>query len=377
MNKKILINYNDYAYNVVRQSENQPGGVGYYRMVKPAETLQAAGLDVTLWGSEIMQAGKSLEERWERVFTDFDVYWTSYFADDHAAAAIFYMRDKHKKQVWIDIDDNYLDILDSNPIYDQFGPGKQKRAFMSAVLSLADVITCSTEPLKKRLEDHFLTAYSMHKTVVVIPNMNDVNDWDFKAKKPNKRKTIIGYSGSNSHQEDLMMVMPSIREVMERNPSVWFHCLGAMDTKYIPTYFKDFSDKLLKRCVLVPSTQTFRQYPAWLAKQGWDIGIAPLVDSPFTVSKSHIKFMEYAMYKIPTVASRVYPYHMELAGREVITDGETGFLCRPRDWAATLERLVRDPAERERVGKNAYDHVRKNWQYEDSEIPDTVRKLLA
>jgi glycosyltransferase involved in cell wall biosynthesis len=42
--------------------------------------------------------------------------------------------------------------------------------------------------------------------------------------------------------------------------------------------------------------------------------------------------------------------------REVLTDGVTALLCDPddvRSWAAALERLAHDPAERRRLGRSA------------------------
>lgn len=376
--KKILINFGDYNYNVQRRMENTYGGVGYYRLIKPAEQVKKLDdVEVTVWGTEIKKAGHTLEEQWNNVFTNFDVYWTSYFASAEAAAAIFYHRDKHKKMVILDIDDNYLDILPTNPLFAEFGPGKHKRAYMSAALSFADVITTSTEPLKKKIEDHMLKVHGLHKNVVVIPNFNDVKDWEFEKKENTGNKITIGYSGSNSHQDDLLMVMPAVRKVMEKHDNVYFQCLGAMDSKYIPLYFKGFGDKLLKRCDIVASTQTFKEYPKWLAKQSWDIGIAPLVDSPFTICKSHIKFMEYAMYKIPTIASRVYPYFMPLMGRDVIEDGVNGLLVKPTEWEAALNRLVEDKELRDTLGRAAYESVSRDWQYENSGIDKIVKEFLG
>ncbi len=68
---------------------------------------------------------------------------------------------------------------------------------------------------------------------------------------------------------------------------------------------------------------------------------------------------------------------MELAGRETITDGETGFLCRPPEWETTLERLILDKSLRERIGQNAYNHVKDKWQYSGSEIQETFERMLV
>jgi glycosyltransferase involved in cell wall biosynthesis len=174
------------------------------------------------------------------------------------------------------------------------------------------------------------------------------------------------------------MVMPVINKLMTKYPNLWFEILGAIDKSKLDTYFSGFKQSNLERVAMVPATATFWEYPEYLAKQRWDIGIAPLVDTAFTRSKSHIKWMEYSMYEIPTVASRVYPYFMELCGRETITDGETGFLCETQDqWETKLEALILDKKLRQRIGKQSYDHIAKNWQYKDFDFGAIFNSILA
>jgi len=129
---------------------------------------------------------------------------------------------------------------------------------------------------------------------------------------------------------------------------------------------------------MVAFTPTFLEYPEHLAHQKWDIGIAPLVDTAFTRCKSHIKWLEYSMYQIPTIASRVYPYFMELEGRKTIVDGETGLLCRnAKEWEEKLERLILDEDLRKKLGKQAYQYIKKEWQYKDFDVDAVFEKILA
>ena len=113
---------------------------------------------------------------------------------------------------------------------------------------------------------------------------------------------------------------------MAKHKHVWFEILGILAIKDLKNMLGGFTDDMLGRIATVGATNTFREYPSWLAERPWNVGIAPLVDSAFTRSKSHIKWMEYSMYEIPTIASRVYPYFMDVAGRDTIRDGETGII---------------------------------------------------
>lgn len=79
--------------------------------------------------------------------------------------------------------------------------------------------------------------------------------------------------------------------------------------------------------------------------QGIDIGVYPLPDDPWVAGKSGLKAIQYMAFGLPVVATR--------AGftPEVVADGKTGILVRtPEEWLAALERLVRDPSLRRRLG---------------------------
>jgi glycosyltransferase involved in cell wall biosynthesis len=78
----------------------------------------------------------------------------------------------------------------------------------------------------------------------------------------------------------------------------------------------------------------------------FDIGIAPLADTPFNASRSNIKLKEYAALGIPWLASRVGPY-AELGpdqGGELVDEGE---------WEQALRRLIEHPLLRTRLAKRA------------------------
>ena len=85
------------------------------------------------------------------------------------------------------------------------------------------------------------------------------------------------------------------------------------------------------------------------------------------------------MKKIPTVASWVYPYHAPIDGTPVIQDGKTGFLVETKEeWVETLQKLIDNPELRQKIGKAAYNAVKKNWQYKDhiSKWDNAIQKVL-
>lgn len=377
MKKKILAHYTDFTYTPQRFKKDTFGALGYYRTFKPASQMKKYDVDIV--GKKIETYGDTFETLWENVFEQYDAIWIMHYINEANANAQAFFKQRTGKKLIYDIDDNYLDVPESNPVHKEFEKGKRNRAMLSTMFYFADALTVSTEPLKDRLQAHFKHVHNQEKPIFVIPNMNDVADWQYKSVAKDKKRIVIGYSGSNSHQDDLMIVIPVIDKLMKKYPNLWFEIIGAIDKDKLDTYFRHFSPKNLERVAMLAATPTFWEYPPYLAKQKWDIGIAPLVDSAFTRCKSHIKWMEYSMFKIPTVASRVYPYFMELAGRETITDEETGLLATtPSEWEAKLDRLIQDKELREKIGTQAYEYVKKTWSYKDFSVDrvfDQIFKL--
>lgn len=376
MRKSILAHFTDFNHRPERLKANTFGALGYYRTFKPARQIK--NYDVDIVGTDIVNYSDTFEKNWDSIFQQYDIFWAMHFLSEQNAAAQAFFAKKYKKKLVYDIDDNYLDVPESNPVHEKFKATKRDRSILSASFFFADALTCSTEPLKERLQAHFRHVHEIEKPIFVIPNLNDVNDWNFKSAPKHKKKLVIGYSGSNSHQEDLLIVLPVIDKLMAKYPNLWFEVIGAIDKTKLDTYFRGFTPKHLERVAMLPATATFWEYPEYLSEQKWDISIAPLVDSSFTRCKSHIKWMEASMYKIPTVASRIYPYFMELEGRETITDGETGLLCRTQeDWEKNLTKLIESKELREKIGTQAYEHVKKNWQYKDFDVDAVMDKILA
>lgn len=373
---KILAHFADSGYTPQRKALNTFGPLGYYRIVMPAKQIKGHKVDII--GDIKYDFGTTIEESWDNIFKKYDVFWTNYFSDEKIFTAMHYYAQKHGKKIVFDIDDNYLDIPKTNKLYDRFGSGKRERAMLSTILSFADAITTSTFPLKEKIQGHIKLMHGIVKPMYVIPNMNDTTFWKQKVKpKWNDSKITIGYAGSNSHQDDLQMIMPAISKLMKKYKNLHFQLLGSIEKDLIPTYFKGFTQESMTRIEVGAAESIFKEYPAWLGQQAWDIAIAPLVDTAFTRCKSHIKWLEYSMFKMPVVASRVYPYFMPIRGQKVIEDGVTGLLARSNEWEEKLEKLILDKDLRKTLADNAYKDIKKNWQYKDSKIGEILEEMLV
>jgi glycosyltransferase involved in cell wall biosynthesis len=337
-------------------------GVGYYRIVKPAQYLKN-DYDITVYGKDIVDLGNTNEEMYLNLFNSHDLVITKAVDSPRSAGAMAFFSDYTKTPYVVDLDDNYFEVRKDQPGYKHYYPGSNKRAIFAAYLGASAGIICSTRPLAKSYKDYMKKVYGWDKPVFVAPNFNDLTDFDFKPAKKKKDKVIIGWQGSTTHISDLNFVLPALENILKRNQNVRFEILGALEKEQAAEVFKDWDKGVLNKVSIGAGTQSWAGYPELLSKQAWDIGIAPLIDDEFNRGKSHIKWMEYADYKIPCVASKVYPYFMPVEKTETIRHGETGFLCSTvKEWEENLQALIDNIQLRHTIGENAYNFVRDNWQ---------------
>jgi glycosyltransferase involved in cell wall biosynthesis len=87
-----------------------------------------------------------------------------------------------------------------------------------------------------------------------------------------------------------------------------------------------------------------------------DIGIMPLPDDEWSRGKCGFKGLQYMAMEIPAVMSPVG------VNREIITNGENGFLCADeQQWIDKLSALIDDPALRQQLGKEGRKTVKDKY----------------
>ena len=155
----------------------------------------------------------------------------------------------------------------------------------------------------------------------------------------------IGYfSGSISHNENFELIKPAIKQLLKKYSNVQLHIVGILD---IP---KDM--KLFENQIVTHDYVDWDKLPALIREV--DINLAPLVDSIFNRAKSEIKWIEAALVKVPTVASKIGAFS------DMVIDGETGLLATDDQWFDKLEALVLAPESRQKLAESAYRAVLEN-----------------
>lgn len=197
-------------------------------------------------------------------------------------------------------------------------------------ISVADYVTCTTEPLAKILRLY-------NDNVHIIPNY--IPRWLTEWERPRRESLTIGWPASGTHNMDWAYEGPHISRYLKRS-GTHFRFIGAdvhTARQQLGINLPNVSGQ--------PWAQNVEDY--WKSLD-LDIMVIPLKPHVFNQSKSSIKFLEAAALGIPVVASDVGPYSRD------IEHGKTGFLVRQsHEWARYLRDLVNDEAMREEIGNNA------------------------
>jgi glycosyltransferase involved in cell wall biosynthesis len=245
-------------------------------------------------------------------------------------------------------DDNMYDVPDNNLAASHYFHGSDSARMFAEQCELSDGMVVSTPNLK--------TVYDQHnRNIHVVENAIDLALWRRLPPPPGRQGVTIGWVGGASHTLDLKMIERPLFKVLEENPHVRFVCLHGC-----PPDWRD-RDRVVCPMAMVgprylPEFKPIRDYPEWVIKHRFDIGIAPLEDNLFNRAKSNLRWLEYSAMGIPTVASPLDHFTQSIEHKKhgYLADGDD-------DWYEYLTLLVRNEAERIRVGTNARHAVKQFW----------------
>lgn len=197
-----------------------------------------------------------------------------------------------------------------------------------------------TRVRKGRVFEHHNALGMLHMTALRSPP---------PPRSPDAPLVLFYGSGTKAHKEDFHDILePALAEILRRHPGrVQIRLIGHFGTF---THLDPATDPVEIR----EPVWDFEAFCALVAQA--DINLSVLVPTLLTDAKSEIKWMEAAMFGIPSVVSATATH------REVIADGETGFLATTTDeFVAALDRLVSDAGLRSRVGLAARQQVMADY----------------
>jgi glycosyltransferase involved in cell wall biosynthesis len=98
---------------------------------------------------------------------------------------------------------------------------------------------------------------------------------------------------------------------------------------------------------------SYGEFKSFLSSIDNAIGVIPLDDSLFSSCKSPIKFFDYSLAGIPTIASDVPPY------RDHIQQNKNGLLVKndTEAWFEAMTSLIKEARLRKKIGLNAFNYT--------------------
>jgi glycosyltransferase involved in cell wall biosynthesis len=234
---------------------------------------------------------------------------------------------RHGIALLYDLDDDLIDVAPEHPEYAELQP---KAALVAQMLEAADAVWVSTAALRDKLA-------RLGRSATTVANGLDERIWAAPPPSPHDGPRRILYMGSATHDADFALVAPALaRLVAASGGGIAFDMIGVSARPDLPPWVN-------RVAMPVFAAQSYPGFVGWAARRGgWDVGIAPLADTPFNRCKSAIKAMDYAGMGLPIIASDMPAFRGSLA------DGPGGMLAANSDaaWYDALTLLLNQPRRR-------------------------------
>lgn len=297
-------------------------GCGHYRLIYPARALIDQGADVVIdtVGPKVLWQGPHQGEPGED-------HVAHGLAEPYPADVVVLQRPGRRwwadliphfhaqgTRVVVDVDDLFDQIPRRNMARAAYQQEVNSHRWIAKACQMADLVTCTTPALLKRY------GYG-HGTV--LPNLVPESMLRVAAEK---RIKTIGWSGfTETHPGDLRETGGAVQSVLAT--SDWScHIVGSG--------FGVRSELGLAKDPTTTGPLEFEAYASAVAQL--EIGIVPLVDTPFNQAKSALKASEMAALGVPVVMSPT-PDNLRLNALGV------GLVAGSRSqWRRQLNRLVTD-----------------------------------
>ena len=215
----------------------------------------------------------------------------------------------------------------------------QNEIKMRSLVSLSRSCVCGNDYLAE-------FAKSYNTSVSIIPTPIDTEKFIPKTTSE-KENVTIGWTGTSGNYAFFTKeLIHDIKSVLQKydHANFLFICDKQPDASFdFPYEYVQWKDDTEVRDL-----------------QQIDIGLMPLIDSPWTKGKCGFKLIQYGSIGISSIASDVG------VNSKVVLDGQSGLLVNEKEpnWAECMERLITNASLRQAMGQKAREHIQKEFSVE-------------
>ena len=140
----------------------------------------------------------------------------------------------------------------------------------------------------------------------IIPNGLDTRLWRVYQPEPNNGvgQTAVRflYMATLTHDQEFALILSALDRLAQESSF-------SFDLTLVGVVKQAVRRPWLKVLTVPPHESLYPRFARWLVRQGpFDYGLAPMMESPFNVCKSDIKFLDYTALGLPVIVSRLAPY---------------------------------------------------------------------
>lgn len=184
--------------------------------------------------------------------------------------------------------------------------------------------------------------------------------------RPKRERIRIAYSTTRGASDPLLGV---ILEDLVRILKTYPHHVEVFMWGSLPPAMEG-----LTNVKVLPIIPEYEKFLINFDQEGYDIGLAPLLSTPFYLSKTDTKFRDYGAVHVSGIYSNVSVY-------STVIHEQTGLLVgqEPGAWFNAIERLVFDEALRKHIEVNAFRTIYNLYRQELMEDAwrDNLQQVLS
>jgi glycosyltransferase involved in cell wall biosynthesis len=298
-----------------------------YRVLQYIPYLRSKGVETT-----VSLYPRTLKENF-RFFNDLSRYDIVFLQRKRFNQPRLGLLRKRAKRIIYDFDDSvmYRNSKAKDPL-----SSTRKRRFVQ-MIKHSDFVIAGNEFLRREVLP--ITANGE-----VIPSAIEEERYHLKTYPVQQERVTLGWIGDHGSIHYLEKMKPIFESIGEKYPHV--------DLKIVCDTFFDCD-----RMKVIKKNWSSEDEVADL--QGFDIGLMPLVDDPWSWGKCGLKIIQYQGVGVPVVCTPVG------VNRDLVEDGANGYYATtPSEWEEKLSLLIEHPELREQMGREGRKRVLEKFTFE-------------